>query len=358
MPAPATRLVDTVLPPAPVSAEPGLGRGRGRRVLGIVGVIVVLAAVGSAFVLTRGDEVPPTPRGSFSSTTAGPVVVPVGTVLATDAVAPPAPPAPVVMAGRTGGVRVTGLGRIDQVGNGSTAQVAGPGEQLLALTLADGPCQQKVCDPWQGLGIEIVADGVATPLPAGGPTFVVAAAITAVVELRYDADSYDQRVSLVDGSPTGRNIGVLTRADRRAKVEVTRVVHPTAAGALLGAGAVRTVRVGGAELFFFNGAEGLKNPDRAYLSVDVSYTTPGDPTPSYFRLSELHLEGAGGKPYPRRDLTPTTPFPDVVFVVPADFTDGTLVISGTRRTPTVTSTGGTGSVLLTLPRTTIPIDFE
>ena len=135
------------------------------------------------------------------------------------------------------------------------------------------------------------------------------------------------------------------------------MLRPTA-DAPLGPEAVRAVHVADARLFFFNGPTGLANPRRAYLTVGLSYTTPDDPSPRGFELADLHLEAADGTAYPRRDLSPDTPTPDPAFVVPASFRSGTLVIAGTRRVTTRTSDGGTGSVLLTLPRTTIPVRFD
>lgn len=361
LPEDGTVLTGTVLP-LPLTAEPPT-RGRSWRglvvtvFLGLAVVFVVAIGVGAVLV-GRGDVDLPEPGPSGAPTTREVHTVPAGTVVTTTATGSSgttAVPA-ATMAGRTGGVRVAGLGVPEQVDGEDGPLVAAPGTRLHTFTLTDGPCQEAPCQPWSALGLQVVVEGRSSPLPAGGPSYAVAVPEGGGVELRFDADRYDQRVSLVDGAATGRNIAVLTRSDREVDVDTDVELRPTA-NAPLGPEAVRSVHVGDARLFFFNGPRGLPRPKRAYLTVEVTYTTAGDGRPRTFELGELHLEAADGTPYPRRDLTPDTPTADVAFVVPASFTTGTLVIQGTRRVTTRTSEGGTGTVLLTLPRTAVDVRF-
>ncbi|MBM7520501.1 hypothetical protein [Nocardioides nitrophenolicus] len=355
-----TVLAGPLLPSSPAHPSAPASRPAGRSGLTVavlvgVAVLVVVVLTVAAVLVSRGAAPPGTgPAGRAAP--AGPRLVPPGTIVATGAAAGSGVTA-ATLAGRTAGVRVGGLGTLEQAEDGSGAFRAAPGAVLRAFTLADGPCQEQPCVPWSAAGLAVVVDATSVPLPPGGPSYVVAAGEDAVVELRLDADGYDQRVSLVDGTATGRNIAVLARPRLRADVDADVVLRPTA-DAPLGRDAVRSVHVGAARLFFFNGPHGLRDPGRAYLAVEVTYTTPDDPRPRAFELAELHLEAADGTAYPRRDLSPDTPVPDPAFVVPASFTSGTLVIEGTRRVTTRTSTGGTGSVLLTLPRTTVAVRID
>ncbi|GAA4097672.1 hypothetical protein ACFFOS_00785 [Nocardioides kongjuensis] len=342
-------------PPSPEAVPTGARTGVKVAIFMVVAVLVVAALTVVAVLVSRGggtDRSDPAGR-------AGPAdvrFVPAGMVVGTGSPTADGVTA-ATLAGRTAGVEVGDLGAPEQVDDGSRILLAAPGSRLRTFTLADGPCQERPCAPWSAAGLEVVVAGTSVPVPAGGPTYVVAVPDGATVELRMDADGYDQRVSLVDGTATGRNIAVLVRSQLKVAIDADLVLRPTA-DAPLGPEAVRAVHVADARLFFFNGPTGLANPRRAYLTVGLSYTTPDDPSPRGFELADLHLEAADGTAYPRRDLSPDTPTPDPAFVVPASFRSGTLVIAGTRRVTTRTSDGGTGSVLLTLPRTTIPVRFD
>ncbi|GAA3543855.1 hypothetical protein [Nocardioides daeguensis] len=324
-------------------------------------VLAFVAGLGLVAVLvSRGDgDRPAGSRGAAPPPVDDAQVVAAGTVVATSpSTATGTARAPVAtIAGRTGGVRVSGLRLEDRVPGKDGPLVAAPRSRLRTFTLADGPCQEEPCRSWSALPLQVVVDGRSVALPAGGPSYAVAVPIGASAELRLDLDGYDQRVSLRDGAATGRNIAVLTRPDTRTTIGADLVLRPTA-DAPLGPDAVRAVHVGEARLFFFDGSRGLRDPARAYLAVDVTYTTPDDGRARRFELADLHLEAADGTAYPRRDLTPDTPSDDTVFIVPATFESGTLVIEGTRRVTTRTSRGGTGSVLLTLPRTTVRVRMD
>lgn len=366
-PADVTVLAGTLLPlplvPAPPEGLPEAARGRLRAGLKVavflgLAVVVVVALTLVAVLVSRGNEADRTDGagGVDGAGGAGLFVVPAGTVVSIGA-PDGAGVTAATIGGRTGGVRISGLAGPDRVDRDPRVLLPAPGSRLRTFTLADGPCQEEPCAPWSAAGLEVVVAGEPVPVPGGGPSYVVAVPDGATVELRLDADGYDQRVSLSDGTATGRNIAVLARLQRHADLDTDLVLRPTA-DAPLGADAVRSVHVGEARLFFFNGPHGLSRPRRAYLAVDVTYTTPDDPTPRGFELTELHLEAADGRSYPVRDLSPDTPAPDPAFVVPASFRSGTLVIAGTRRVSTRTSTGGTGTVLLTLPRTTIAVRID
>ena len=349
-------LLPVPLAPPSAEAEPAGARPVVKAAIFVVVAVLVVAALTVVAVLvSRGNGVDRhDPAGR-----AGPAdvrFVPAGMVVGTGRPGAAGITA-ATLAGRTAGVQVADLGAPEQVDDGARVLLAAPGSRLRTFTLADGPCQERPCLPWSAAGLEVVVAGTPVPVPAGGPTYVVAVPDGASVELRMDADGYDQRVSLVDGTATARNIAVLVRPRLTVEIDADLVLRPTA-DAPLGPDAVRRVHVGDARLFFFNGPRGLRNPRRAYLVVGVSYTTPDDPNPRGFELADLHLEAADGTAYPRRDLSPDTPTPDPAFVVPASFRSGTLVIASTRRVATRTSDGGTGSVLLTLPRTTIAVRID
>lgn len=356
----ATALAAPLLPLQPPAPRGREGAGWALAVLLALAVVFVAGLGLVAVLVSRGDGERSAGRGGAAPLPSSDAqVVAAGSVVATTpTTASGTAPAPrATLAGRTGGVRISDLRAEDRVAGKEGPLVAAAGTRLRTFTLANGPCQEEPCQPWSALPLQVVVDGRSVALPAGGPSYAVAVPDGASAELRLDADRYDQRISLSDGAPTGRNIAVLTRPDTRTTIGTDLVLRPRA-DAPLGPDAVRTVHVGEARLFFFDGRRGLPDPGRAYLSVEVTYTTPDDGSARRFEVADLHLEAADGTAYPRRDLTPDTPSPDTVFIVPATFASGTLVIESTRRVTTRTSTGGTGSVLLTLPRTTVRVRMD
>lgn len=325
----STARADAPLPPSTHRTK----RSRSRFVAAAVVVVLAVGGAGAVALLNLGDE----PRSEAGPPTDEPKepdvrMVSPGTLVASSDVVPAKAPGRVVLAGRLGGVQVTALGPVDRVGLGDEAQVAAPGERLLAFTLAKGPCQNAgKCVAWQDLGLKVVVAGTEREVPAGGPTFLASAPEDATVELRYDAgDGFDQRVSLIDGRATGNNIEVLARAKRTARVNRTKPVQVT-----VRAGGSRTsiawdVTVGRAELFFFEEEEAVGAPDLAYLRIGVTYRDPRGKDHGFF-APELHLLGPDRKELERRNLG-TKDEPNVLFVVPAEFTTGTLEVRGTRST--------------------------
>lgn len=366
---PASQPPSTTLPPPTVlapTARPSTTAVAGtspRRPASPLTVVIrwvaVAAAVGAlvtaaVLLLPSGDD----PRRSGDTDPSSPPVqtLSTGSLIATEEIDLASPPRAVTLAGRTGGVAVTALGPVVQIGKGEGARVAGPGDRLIGFTLAKGPCQNQRCSAWRRLPLDVLVDGTAQGLPTGGPTFVVAAPTDALVELRFLADGFDQRVSLVDGAPTGQNIEVLTRSDLTGTVSGgPTTIQPTTTtpNINLGADDRRTFNPRRAELFFFADARMPLRPDQAYLRVKANYTKAGEDGEFLTVGDYLNVEGPGGDRYARRNLG-TASKPDIVFIVPADFTRGTLVVGGTA--PVRDSSAGI-AFELTLPRTTFPIRY-
>ena len=245
--------------------------------------LVVLAGAGVAVAL-NGDggqtgtapepTSSPTPTGSPAPTLP---TLATGRLVASQAARPPAAPARVAMAGRLGGVRVKAFGEIGSVGTGADKRVAKDDAHLVGFTLADGPCASGSCRGWKSLPLRVAIDGRQRALPEGGPTFVVAAAQDADVELVYRDSGFDQRVSLLTGEATGENIEILLRSDRATQAIQTKMMDVTASGTTAFINNLdRSTTVSGAQLYFFEtGNQHPQRPDRAYLHVDLTYARPG-----------------------------------------------------------------------------------
>ena len=330
---------------------------------------VVVAGTWGALAATGDDtKVPSSERSTSSSspsadtstdasTDAEPRAMTTGRTIATGAPAAPRAAETFAIAGRVGGVRLTRVGAVDQVGSGNAARVAAPGSQLLGFSLANGPCEERPCDDWAKLDLKVSIDGTRKPLPRGGPDFVVAAPESSSVELVYAADGFNQRLSLVDGAPGAHNIDVLLRSDRTTQIGDTQVISPTVSDSSVLQPDL-TVHVRKAELSFFHDHDGPRRPDRAYLDIDVVYTRPGAGSEDEYQFypSETHFIGGDGTAYEPVDLDPADPqIQDLVFVVPANLKGGTLVIGGGAGRVATATDGFTYT--LTIPRTPFPFRF-
>ncbi|TWG95010.1 hypothetical protein L615_005000000310 [Nocardioides sp. J9] len=324
-------------------------------------LVLLVGGVAAGWWWQRDDEPSserPTPRaegpGAEAELSAAEVLEP-GTVLATDLVRPPRLEQPVALPGRLGGVAVPALGVVPAVGTGEERSIAPDGHRLVAFTLADGPCQARGCRGWARLGLRlVVGGGAARALPAGGPTFVAVAPDDAPVQLVFAADGVRQAVSL-PGGKVDNQVAVLVRPRLAVDIGLTDDLAVTADQPLAAQDRSRRLTVGEARLFFFAGRKGPQRTDRAYLAVDVSYTRSGDPTPSYFDAGHLSLRGPDGKRFPRRDVKAPTLPRAAVFLVPADFSRGTLVVGGTTRVATLINGVTPSSVLLTVEERTVPV---
>ncbi len=280
-----------------------------------------------------------------------------GTLIAAPDASPAEARGEFAMASKNGGVSLAAFGTVDAVNTGTETQTAGDGDELVAFTVAKGPCENRPCDGWEDLDLAVSVDGESQALPTGGPTYVVVAPEgDAPVELVFDANGFEQRLSLRNGEATGDNIEVLLRTDRRVQVAETKTIQPTATnldGSNLDftlSGTTMTATARTAQLFFFGSHEPPASVEKAYLSVDLSYTRGG--STFQFEPPRLVTFEADGVTYKLRDLAPGGQF-EGAFLVPADLTGGTLVVKGSREVPT----SGGESYLETIPRTTFKVQF-
>ena len=78
------------------------------------------------------------------------------------------------MAGRTAGVRVDGLARVDAYGTGDDARTAPEGGELRAFHLTTSTCDADKCNDWSTLDLKVVVDGDTRRLPDKSGGYVVA----------------------------------------------------------------------------------------------------------------------------------------------------------------------------------------
>lgn len=247
-------------------------------------------------------------------------------------------------------VAVTGTGEVDQVGTGDAATLPADGErfvvaEVVVTPVALSPVLDEVtrsevvqrsghpdfavavpAGDVDGLEIEVGVDDTTTPR-----TYLVAASVPEdgdTVDLVMTADDGEQRVSLLTGAPGPDNDALLARANRELPApvpgqaltfhgtEISQEFHRT-----------ETVAVTGASLQQVPGAgdDRTAPPGRAFLHVALDVNTANWALGSELRLADGTVVAPVpdvGDPEVLRTLT----VPVVVFDVPADLTEATLVL--------------------------------
>jgi hypothetical protein len=335
--------------------------------LGLAILVVAVSAVGAVIVLgdddeTTGGRVQDGPTDTGPEPPAEIEALDPGVVVSAPGLEVSKFEGTAAMASRTGGVALVGTGSVGTVGEGGQERGAPEGGSLLAFRLDryDG-CAVRPCSSWKQLPLVVEVDGARTPLPKGGPTFVVALpSESSSADLVYRADGFRQSLSLSTGEPTGENIAVLAR-DREARSQRIseddgsfRVVFSTEPSAGLGADDLTyDIRVSSAELYFFEPRRPLQDANLAYLHVVVHQSRVASPSPQPLTSMWLSFADGGGKAYTSMDLDPSESGVDTVFRVPGDLRGGVLTIGGTHPVPT---TNGT-VIQLTIPERTVPLRF-
>ncbi len=286
------------------------------------------------FTLRRPDKrTPPTDSGLAVP---APQAAPPGTLVAADLgnnqTLPNAPDSALMVSLR-GGVRLTKVGPIDRFGTGDAARSALPGQQLLAFTYTSVPGQIANMTPRAGqLGISVDA-GPVRPLPAAKAAQVVVVAVPANghADFVLDADGVRQTLALPSGTPGQANLAVLRRSTIDATLAVSQRItikfsRPGNVTSLAG-----TVTVTHALLGYWtdDGKHHASGGSRALLWMDFRFQAPHQTSETGIDAPLLRVTPAGGRPITAKDVDPSNRV-FAVFDVPADFTKGTVRISGTE----------------------------
>ncbi|SDJ20813.1 Protein of unknown function [Frankineae bacterium MT45] len=257
----------------------------------------------------------------------------------------PNAPANAVIGSLTGGVRLTQLGKVSHFGTGANSFSAPDGQQLYAFQTEGSPGQEDDADLSSKLGISIDGDR-ALPLPATtyGDYYVVAAPISAKsVDLLLNDAGAMQTISLLDGSPARTNVALALRSNTEMTIGKSADIPVRYSFSGQSATNTLTTTFSSASLFYWDTAENDETPSAtnlAYLFVDMTYSSPDEPAGGYGWPPEyVTVTPAGGAPIRGKNMSsdPTHRIYDL-FVVPANFTTGTLTISGSQTVDGVTGT--------------------
>ena len=245
------------------------------------------------------------------------------------------------MVSRTTGVVLTAAGQIPRYGSGDEARSAPAGQKLIAFQVdtVAGDVTDAIAS-----GPTIVIDGgTSKPVPgtSGGDEWIVVAVPEASsAKLRLDDGGFSQTLSLPDGKPGAENLAVLSRSHRQASavrsVTVkTRISNGSASANLNLHARMREARVD----FWAPGNSAVHAPDgrHALLTTDLTYTDPNQPGDVFgFEPALLRLRLPTGQLIKPRNVARHKNKVYNVFIVPAGFTKGTLVVAGSERVGGVT----------------------
>ena len=231
------------------------------------------------------------------------------------------------------GVRLTRVGPIERFGTGDTAHSAPPGQHLIAFNYMAVPGQVANVSPTGNqLGVSING-GPVRPLPAvkGTQAVVLAVPANARAEFVLTADGVRQSISLPDGKPAATNLAVLRRSSIDATLAVNQPItikftRPGNVSNLAG-----TVTVTHALLGYWtdDGKHHASSGNKALLWMDFRFQAPHQTNETGIDSPLLRVTPAGGQPVTAKDVDPTNRV-FAVFEVPANFTKGTVTISGSE----------------------------
>ena len=238
------------------------------------------------------------------------------------------------MEGASRKITLLAAGEIARYGTGDEARSAPAGQKLIAFQLQYG--FGALSTDVSGANVTLAVDGTTHDIPqASGDQYVVAAVpsgSTAAVQLT--DHGVTQTLALPDGSPGSNNLLVLARTHRTALIGKTFAVP------------IRLVRGSQTVNLTFHASASLASldywppantslhpsaPNKGFLTVRVNYTDSEDPGKTFgFDPGILTLKLPGGSVVHARNIAPKGKISDV-FEVPANFTSGTVSISGSEK---------------------------
>ncbi len=255
----------------------------------------------------------------------------------------PAAPTTAVIGSRTGGVDITNLGPITRYGRGDDARSAPTGQKLIAFKTTAGPDEDGILRFPDGT-ITVSVAGQSHSVPRTTSTVVVAVPTSATAaDLVVTDAGVTQRLSLLTGTPAATNIAV----DRRLH-HVGNTGGPKGVTFTISAGADKVTRTAQASLqasdlrYWVRAGDNrhASSPTTALLFVDLEYSyteaikAPFTAAASYgpygFAPELLKLRLPDGRVVAAGNYSTDKDKLYILFPVPASFTSGTVVISGSE----------------------------
>ena len=261
----------------------------------------------------------------------------------------PAAPANAVIGSKNGGVRLATLGPIPRYGAGDDARSAPTGQKLIAFSVANAPTTSGKASTTAAVVLHVVVGSSAPRLVSagGGAPIVLAVPTTATdASLQLTDAGITQSISLLTGQPAPTNILVGQRANHAQTISRNLPLNWHWVGPSDTINRPSRLQVNDATLSYWGltTSSTSKHPAStatAYLSVDMTYTYTGPPTGGFtspgglgpFGLDPayLSLQLPSGAVIRGQDVSADPAFVYDVFEVPATFTTGTVILSGSTK---------------------------
>ncbi len=241
-----------------------------------------------------------------------------------------------VMVAKDVKVTLTSAGEIERYGTEDEARSAPSGQQLIAFRILYGA--GDVSGSGSAKATLVVGGQSRTVPQADSGEYVVAGVPSSGdAKLQLVDGGVTQTLSVPDGKPGAGNIQVLTRKHRTSFALKTFSVPVKVSKGSSSANLTLHGRVSIASLDYWIPAhtdQHASSPKNGILSMNLTYTRTGSSSTFGFdpQLVKLH---AGGKTYSARNVAGAGRI-DNVFEVPASFTSGTVVISGSEKASGIT----------------------
>jgi len=241
------------------------------------------------------------------------------------------------------GVKLIAVGIVPRYGQGDDARSAPPGEELIAFQTVDEPGEQAEQPSNGSLTLSDANGSRPVPLaPASDQWDIVAEPAGATPRLVLKDGGYTQTITLPSGNLGASNLAVLTRSNRLESTQRNGDVGVSFSDANGSASTTFHATLYGAKLDFWflgNIKQHASKPGDALLFVHMNYTDPQAPGGPYgFDPGFLTLKMPNGVIVHARNLAPDPNKVADVFEVPATFTSGTVVVTGSFVQDGVTAT--------------------
>jgi hypothetical protein len=290
-------------------------------------------AVGD-FTLVRPDgETPPAGTGGLSVPAPPPATKDILLATTLGPTTAPNTLSGAVLVGKFSKVTLLAAGEIPRYGSGADARSAPAGQKLIAFQVSYGSGDVDATGDDQA---QLDIDGRLHSIPsATGDTWdVVAVPTSSTLALAITDDNITQKLELPSGKAGSGNIAVLARKNRTGLVgkSFNVPIHLSRAGA--NGDVVFHAQASVTNLYFWPPGHDTDLPSSAgdaYLSVRLNYTDADDPGKTFgFDPALLRLKLPDGTVVHAKNLAGAGRIYNV-FQVPADYTNGTLTISGSEK---------------------------
>lgn len=244
------------------------------------------------------------------------------------------------MYGTAGGISLDSLQDVSYYGTGQDARSAATGQRLIAFQFTySGDTTSTITKLDLGVSVDGAAERKIPQVAETANYKVISVPTTAKsVDIVLKSSGTTQTLSLIDGKRGAHNIQVLTRTHYYQDLNTTENLSMALSQDGDSGSTAMKLTVKGAYLdYFFQRKNGtyaaVNDPTKAWLYIDLDYTVDVDPGHTYHELPSplMELQDSSGH------IVAAKNYADdggayIAFLVPANFTSGTLLFGDGPKT--------------------------